>query len=203
MPALVSYVTSARSPYVLAADIQHKMSLNIDPALSKSTPTGYTDPRPAHAAPLPSPPSSPTTSKLRVLQSPFPAHPVTILTCHACHARTEQDVVGKNRWERSCGTCGHRVELGGARCGCSVGVEGRWGLKGVGRLLRSVVECGEFRGERKLNSSFGRWPKTIPLRSWSINTPIYDRASSSVWSIHAKEKHVWNPSTWTSNIKFI
>lgn len=125
MPSLVSYATSARSPYVLAADIQYKVSLNTDSVLSKSTSPTYRDPRSIHATSLPSLPSSPTTSKSRVIQSPFPAHPVTILTCHACCKMTEQDVVEKNRWERSCGSCGHKAELGSARCGCSVGVEER------------------------------------------------------------------------------
>jgi hypothetical protein len=123
MSSIHSYHTT--SPHELSFNIQRKMSQHVSdnapPSSSKSLSSciqqtqqevvASTTERQAKA-------SISTSTK-----SPFPAHPLPVLTCHSCKAQTIQDIRKKNRWVKTCGECGHEADFSaGGWCGCSFDV---------------------------------------------------------------------------------
>lgn len=158
MPSLFSYHTA--SPHELSFNLQRKMSYHVS---DNESPSPYTSNTPVptetrtsntdedertissslNAIRLQSPEeqqapffkqeSQSKSSNLSPARSPFPAHPLPILTCHSCKAQTVQDK-NKNRWVRSCGDCGHKADFSaGGWCGCSF----------------AVVEKGEWEGQER------------------------------------------------------
>jgi hypothetical protein len=120
MSTLLPY--SSSSPHELSFNIQRKMSYHPSDEIAT-----YSASKAARSSREPEVTSSNqdreiATAKVVTSLSPFPTHPLPILTCHNCKAQTVQDK-RKNRWVRSCGKCSHKADFSaGSWCGCSFSV---------------------------------------------------------------------------------